>query len=147
MVGRCAAHCMMANGIITNRKFSMPYPTMLSTSLLGTQICSKNSGRRVVCCGQGSHCKPLSGLQEGLQSRFGDKPVEFQVVCPPKRDCGPNRLKGLIRIETKNSACVFLMEDFSFFLHQQYWYYLLFFWYNDDMSRLLPERGIAPLLQ
>ena len=31
-----------------------------------------------------------------LQSRFGDTPVKFQVVCPklsPKRDCSPKRVK------------------------------------------------------
>ena len=32
-----------------------------------------------------------------LQARFGDKPFKFQVICPqlsPKRDCGPERVKG-----------------------------------------------------
>ena len=32
-----------------------------------------------------------------LQSRFGDTPVKFQVVCPklsPKRDCSPKRVKS-----------------------------------------------------
>ena len=30
-----------------------------------------------------------------LQSRFGDKPLKFQVIClqlSPKRDCGPKRV-------------------------------------------------------
>ena len=32
-----------------------------------------------------------------LQSRFGDTPAKFQVVCPklsPKRDCGSKRVNG-----------------------------------------------------
>ena len=34
-----------------------------------------------------------------LQSRFGDTPLKFQVVCPqlsPKRDCGPKRVNNSI---------------------------------------------------
>ena len=37
-----------------------------------------------------------------LQSRFGDTPLKFQVICPqlsPKRGCGPKRVK-----ETKNGG-------------------------------------------
>ena len=36
-----------------------------------------------------SHLTPLKP-----QSRFGDKPLKFQVVCPQKRDCGPKRVKA-----------------------------------------------------
>ena len=35
----------------------------------------------------------------GQQSGFGGKPLDFQAVCPPTRDCSPKRLKtgfGLI---------------------------------------------------
>ena len=39
--------------------------------------------------------QPLLTLLE-LQSRSGDTPVKFQVICPqlsPKRNCGPKRVK------------------------------------------------------
>ena len=50
--------------------------------------------------------RPLTLL--GPQSRFGDKPLKFQVLCPPKRDCGSKVVKKslfLIRtyIKKKNS--------------------------------------------
>ena len=48
----------------------------------------------------------------GLQSRFGVKPLKFQVVCPPKRDCGPKTVNtGAILSEAShlrisNSICL-----------------------------------------
>ena len=39
------------------------------------------------------HCSALSFITLlGPQSRSGDKPVKFQVVLSPKRDCGPRRV-------------------------------------------------------
>ena len=40
------------------------------------------------------------------QSRFGDTPLKFQVVCPqlsPKRDCGPKRVNPFTRVEHLNT--------------------------------------------
>ena len=42
-----------------------------------------------------------------LQSRFGDTPLKFQVVCPklsPKRDCSPKRVK--MKNETHRSMFI-----------------------------------------
>ena len=48
------------------------------------QICVNCEACKKVCRIQSS--KGLTLLES--QSRSGDKPVKFQVVCPPKRDCG-----------------------------------------------------------
>ena len=38
------------------------------------------------------------------QSRFGHKPLNFQVVYPQKRDCGPKRVKVMITHKKKQNT-------------------------------------------
>ena len=54
----------------------------------------------------------------GPQSRFGDKALKFQVICPqlsPQRDCSPKRFKGGISLLTNNCSYFpfYLLEGFS----------------------------------
>ena len=60
-------------------------------------------------------CQPFSRINVvltliELQSRFGDKPVKSQAVCPPKWDCGTKRDKLLLGAGANSSSSATMFE-------------------------------------